>query len=90
MGVHNPEDTEWMQHGICHGTGATDLWFPVGSLGVDEAKARCNGCPVQTPCLEYALHHRIDHGVWGGQSEIDRSRIRRGRLRHGHPHAATG
>jgi WhiB family redox-sensing transcriptional regulator len=26
-------------------------------------------------CLEYALEHRIDHGVWGGTSERQRRRI---------------
>ena len=32
-------------------------------------------CPVTEPCLEYALEHRIDHGVWGGASERERRRI---------------
>jgi hypothetical protein len=26
-------------------------------------------------CLEHALYHRIDHGVWGGCSERERRRI---------------
>ena len=32
-------------------------------------------CPVKEPCLEHALAHRIDHGVWGGCSERERRRI---------------
>ena len=35
----------------------------------------CVSCPVKEPCLEYALAHRIDHGVWGGCSERERRRI---------------
>jgi WhiB family redox-sensing transcriptional regulator len=30
---------------------------------------------VKAACLEYALVHRIDHGVWGGTSERERRRI---------------
>ena len=30
-------------------------------------------------CLEHALSHRIDHGVWGGCSERQRRRIRKER-----------
>ena len=44
-------------------------------MGVDKARKICNGCPVTEPCLEYALEHRIDHGVWGGCSERERRRI---------------
>jgi WhiB family redox-sensing transcriptional regulator len=42
---------------------------------VEIAKQVCEGCPVQEECLEYALEHRIDHGVWGGASERQRRRI---------------
>ena len=33
----------------------------------------------EEPCLEHALEHRIDHGVWGGSSERERRRILRSR-----------
>ena len=39
------------------------------------ARRICASCPVQAPCLEYALTHHIDHGVWGGASERERRRI---------------
>jgi WhiB family transcriptional regulator, redox-sensing transcriptional regulator len=26
----------------------------------------CDTCTVRSECLEYAVHHRIDDGVWGG------------------------
>ncbi|MEJ7721580.1 MAG: WhiB family transcriptional regulator [Ilumatobacteraceae bacterium] len=39
----------------------------------------CGTCPVTEPCLEYALDHRIEHGVWGGHSERSRRRILKSR-----------
>ena len=48
-------------------------------MGVDVARKVCSDCPVKSPCLEYALEHRIDHGVWGGTSERERRRILRAR-----------
>jgi WhiB family redox-sensing transcriptional regulator len=48
-------------------------------VGVEIARRICADCPVKEPCLEYALHNRIEHGVWGGASERERRRIARRR-----------
>jgi len=50
---------------------------------VDQRKAKlvCNGCPVRDECLDHALTHREDHGVWGGRTEAERRQIRRNRRR---------
>jgi len=32
---------------------------------------------VTTSCLEYALEHNLEHGVWGGTSERARRKLRR-------------
>ena len=63
-----------------------DLFFPVGTTGaaldhIASAKAVCGGCPVQEPCLEFALETNQDSGVWGGASEEERRAIRRQRAR---------
>jgi WhiB family redox-sensing transcriptional regulator len=71
-------DTEWMGRGTCREE-PPSRFFPSDGVGVQVAKAVCAGCPVQSPCLEYALRHRIDHGVWGGTSERERRRILRQR-----------
>ena len=71
-------DTNWMARGNC-ATQPPDTFFPSDGVGVEIAKRICEGCPVQEPCLEYALHRRIDHGVWGGCSERQRRRILRAR-----------
>lgn len=67
-------DTAWMSDGNCrHHHPAT--FFPSDGVGVDRARKICATCPVVEQCLEYALDHRIDHGVWGGTSERERRRI---------------
>lgn len=71
-------DTNWMARGNC-ATRPPDTFFPSDGIGVEIAKGICEGCPVQEPCLEYALHNRVDHGVWGGCSERQRRRILRAR-----------
>ena len=75
----NPEtELEWMLDAKCRGVDPSEF-FPSDGSGVDRAQRVCTGCPVQTDCLNYALDHRIEHGVWGGASERERRRILRAR-----------
>lgn len=71
-------ETEWMPQGRCREI-PPGTFFPSDGVGVEVARRICAECPVQEPCLEYALLHRIDHGVWGGASERERRRILRQR-----------
>lgn len=71
-------DTEWMARGRCRDIPPSEF-FPSDGVGVEVAKRICAECPVKSPCLEYALANRIDHGVWGGTSERERRRILRQR-----------
>jgi WhiB family redox-sensing transcriptional regulator len=54
-------------------------FFPSDGMGVIVAQRICEECPVKVECLEYALAHRIDHGVWGGASERQRRRLLKAR-----------
>jgi len=38
----------------------------------------CRSCEVRTECLEYALEHDERFGIWGGLSERERRRLKRG------------
>ena len=67
-------DTDWMRVGNCQEQ-PPQVFFPSDGVGVEVARRICATCPVKEPCLEYALYHRIDHGVWGGASERERRRI---------------
>lgn len=67
-------DTTWMAKGNCRDE-PPSRFFPSDGVGVEVARRICAGCPVKSPCLEYALEQRVDHGVWGGASERERRRI---------------
>ncbi len=59
-----------------------ELFFPIGSTGaallqLQQAKAVCAGCVVQSRCLEWAISAGVEHGVWGGWSEDERRALRR-------------
>jgi WhiB family redox-sensing transcriptional regulator len=71
-------DSDWMGEGRCRDMDPA-VFFPSDGIGVQAAQRICSECPVQGPCLEYALANRVDHGVWGGTSERERRRILRRR-----------
>jgi WhiB family redox-sensing transcriptional regulator len=43
-----------------------------------EAKKICGGCEYMHQCRAYAMKRPEILGIWGGTTEIDRSKIRRG------------
>ena len=45
------------------------------------ARELCATCPVQEPCLEYALSVREKDGIWGGLDEHERRKLIRRRRR---------
>lgn len=75
------DQDDWRDSAACRDT-SPELFFPVGTTGpaidqTDAAKAVCHECPVQEPCLEYALMTNQDTGIWGGTSEEERRKLRR-------------
>jgi len=56
-----------------------DIFFPPEGVNIHQARAVCARCPVQEECLEYALKHNIEFGVWGGMSRKEREQIARKR-----------
>ena len=58
-----------------------EIWFPIGSTGparaqTIEAKTVCGVCPVQGPCLDWAVR-KGESGIWGGTTEEERRADRR-------------
>jgi WhiB family redox-sensing transcriptional regulator len=43
-----------------------------------EAKMTCLECPYKLRCLEYALKNEDLQGIWGGFTESERRKLRRG------------
>lgn len=71
-------DTAWMDRGLCVETDP-DAFFPGQGEPAKDAKQVCRACEVRAECLEYALQNRIEFGIWGGTSEMDRRAMRRER-----------
>lgn len=54
-----------------------ETFFPEKGGSTREAKRICQGCPVKTECLDYALDNDERFGIWGGLSERERRKLRR-------------
>jgi hypothetical protein len=72
---------DWRDQALCRNRNP-EWWFPTGdahtyqyAAQAERALAICRTCPVRQPCLEYALA-RLPHGVAGGMTEAQRSRLR--------------
>jgi WhiB family redox-sensing transcriptional regulator len=70
----------WLEAAACPDCDP-DLFFPDGRAGpalrqVEDAKEICRACPVQAPCLAWALEHGVGFGVWGGTTEAERRALR--------------
>jgi WhiB family redox-sensing transcriptional regulator len=81
-----------MDRAACIGIDA-ELFFPAPAEGVDitplvrDAQSVCARCPVRAECLQHALTHNLEHGIWGGVTAKRRREIRRCRAgRCDHPH----
>ena len=45
---------------------------------IAQARAICDGCPVASECLQYAMEHNETHGMWGGKSVRERRKLLNG------------
>ena len=68
---------QWQDRALCAQTDP-EAFFPEKGGSTREAKKICLGCEVRTECLEYALAHDERFGIWGGLSERERRRLKRG------------
>lgn len=69
--------TAWMDQAACKGQ-PDWLMFPAKAERADPAILRiCGGCEVRKPCLDYAIEHDENHGVWGGLTENQRRDLKR-------------
>ena len=68
----------WQFQAVCAGIGG-DVFFPDprNASGIRTAVAICQRCPVRLDCLDHALTHNEEHGIWGGVIPAIRYRMRR-------------
>ena len=81
--TYSSEESEgWRNQGACKDEDP-ELFFPQGARSavavrqLKAAKAVCARCDVQTVCLEWALDHGQESGVWRGMSEDERRQLKR-------------
>src|SRR5690242_8005745 len=82
--THDWDADEWRDRAACRDTNP-ELFFPIGTTGlaidqIDAARAVCAQCPVMSECLEFALATNQEAGVWGGTTEDERRKLRKGWL----------
>jgi len=68
---------QWQDRALCAQTDP-EAFFPEKGGSTREAKKICLGCEVRAECLDYALAHDERFGIWGGLSERERRRLKRG------------
>ena len=73
------EEPDWQERALCAQTDP-EAFFPEKGGSTREAKRICSGCDVRAECLDYALAHDERFGIWGGLSERERRRLRRGEI----------
>ena len=69
----------WQDQALCAQTDP-EAFFPEKGGSTRDAKRICTGCSVRAQCLEYALDNDERFGIWGGLSERERRKLRRGRI----------
>ena len=70
-------DMPWADKAACAGTDP-EAFFPDRGGNPHPAKKVCRDCPVRQQCLDYALKHAENWGIWGGLTDNERRSIRRG------------
>ena len=68
----------WQDQALCAEVD-TEIFFPEKGGSTREAKQVCRSCEVRAQCLEFALDRDERFGIWGGVSERERRRLKRGR-----------
>lgn len=71
------EEENWRRDALCAQTDP-EAFFPEKGGSAKEAKRICALCPVTTQCLQYALDRDERFGIFGGMSERERRRLKRG------------
>lgn len=80
IGIVNRES--WQVKGACRGHKTPDIWFPDKKSppeGTIEARSVCLRCDVRDRCLQFALDHPKEPGIWGALTEKERAGLNVGR-----------
>lgn len=71
---------DWMTDASCVGHPNSEIFFTDrehASEYVIKARQVCADCPVWRNCLDFAISHSEEYGVWGGLTNRERIQVRR-------------
>jgi WhiB family transcriptional regulator, redox-sensing transcriptional regulator len=67
---------DWRSMAACR-TADPEIFFPeAGAYSGRQAKLTCSRCPVRAECLQFALDHGEEFGIWAGTTERERRGLR--------------
>ena len=80
--THEWDIAAWRARSACRDSDP-DVFFPIGSAGraleqIETARRICAACTVSDECLEFALATNQEAGIWGGTTEEERRKLRKG------------
>ena len=75
--VDEDDALAWQADSLCAQTDP-EAFFPEKGGSTRDAKRICASCEVRAECLEYALENDERFGIWGGLSERERRKLRKG------------
>jgi WhiB family transcriptional regulator, redox-sensing transcriptional regulator len=85
--VESEERLEWQEDAACRQYDNVVFFGEEGESELEKqgrearAKSICRTCPVQEPCLEFAMESNQKYGIWGGLSDKERASLKRRRAR---------
>ena len=85
--MESPDVLEWQELAACAEYDNVLFFGEEGESELEKqarerrAKAICHRCPVQEPCLEFAMETNQKYGIWGGLTDKERASLKRRRAR---------
>ena len=76
-GIDDDNLLAWQADALCAQVDP-EAFFPEKGGSTRDAKKICASCEVRAECLEWALENDERFGIWGGLSERERRKLRRG------------
>lgn len=71
MTLSIPIPPDWVMGALCAQIDP-EMFFPLPGGSNIAAKRMCQRCEVREECLQYAIEHEQNWGIWGGMSERER------------------
>lgn len=68
-------DLDWQAKAACEGMNLNSFFPDMDFLVEPEVLIACGRCPVKENCLNWAMEHGEEFGVWGGMTEEQRRKI---------------